>query len=260
MGIRQVTISLKKKSEMLKKGWFADWFDTEYYHMLYRKRDDKEAVDFIRSLIGFLDIPKNTCVADIACGKGRHSRVLAGLGYKVFGYDLSENSIQYARKHASGSEVFEVQDMRLPYPHSDFQAAFNLFTSFGYFDDKEDDMDALSHIYQMLNPGGYFIQDYINANPVLNGLPFQSEENCSGMKFSIHKFWKSPFVIKNIVVSAPDGNKEFMEKVKLFENDELQNMHRQVGFEVAHVFGDYQLKPYLAESSPRLIIVSNKPL
>ena len=53
--------------------WFKNWFDSPYYHILYKKRDSIEAKFFIDNLINFLQVPNNSKIIDIACGKGRHS-------------------------------------------------------------------------------------------------------------------------------------------------------------------------------------------
>lgn len=259
MGIVQVTISLKKNSRVKKHGWFADWFDTEYYHLLYRNRDDAEAGKFIRSVVDFMQLEKGVQVADIACGKGRHSRVLAGMGFHVHGFDLSGNNIQYARKHASGNEEFTIHDIREPYQIRDISAAFNLFTSFGYFDSRSEDMDALKNIFDILKPNGFFVQDYINGPPVVKKLPHQYEEKCSGVEFKIEKSWKPPFVVKKILVNKANESTEFMEKVKLYKLEEMTEMHTQCGFELVAIFGTYDLSEYEAEVSPRMILVSRKP-
>ena len=60
--------------------WFESWFDTEYYHMLYNKRNDEEAEAFISGLFAALQLREGMKVADIACGKGRHSKTLNELG------------------------------------------------------------------------------------------------------------------------------------------------------------------------------------
>jgi len=77
----------------MQKEWFEDWFDTNYYHVLYQNRNEEEARRFIHNLIDHLGIPKGVKVLDLACGKGRHSITLNDLGYDVLGEDLSPNSI-----------------------------------------------------------------------------------------------------------------------------------------------------------------------
>ena len=79
--------------------WFKDWFNSEYYHILYKDRDTKEAQNFIDNLIKNLNIKKNSKIIDIACGKGRHAKYLNQQGMDVIGIDISPESIKYAKKH-----------------------------------------------------------------------------------------------------------------------------------------------------------------
>ena len=72
--------------------WFQSWFDTPYYHILYKHRDFKEAEDFIKNLVSYLNIDTDDSILDLACGKGRHSIFLNTLGYNVTGLDLSKNN------------------------------------------------------------------------------------------------------------------------------------------------------------------------
>ena len=53
--------------------WYTDWFNSPYYHILYKNRDDKEAQFFIDNLIKHLKIKKNSKILDVACGKGTHT-------------------------------------------------------------------------------------------------------------------------------------------------------------------------------------------
>ena len=66
---------------MKNKDWFVSWFDTEYYHTLYKHRDDTEAHDFVKNLVSFLKLTQNDTILDLACGKGRHAIYLNQLGF-----------------------------------------------------------------------------------------------------------------------------------------------------------------------------------
>ena len=79
-------------------------------------------------------------ILDLACGKGRHSKYLYKQGFDVTGVDLSKESIDYAKQYQKPRLHFQVHDMCLPYPQQ-FDAVFNLFTSFGYFEKEEDNFD-----------------------------------------------------------------------------------------------------------------------
>ena len=135
----------------MQKEWFAEWFNTEYYHILYKDRDEDEANRFISNLISFLNIPKNSKLLDLACGKGRHSKILNSFSYDVLGVDLSENSILEAKKETTAILRFETHDMRKVIPKLKFAAVFNLFTSFGYFDSPEENQKVCSSVSEMLN-------------------------------------------------------------------------------------------------------------
>ena len=74
---------------MKKNEWFKDWFNTSYYHTLYKNRDDKEAERFVKNLVNFTKLPLKSKILDLACGKGRHSITLNRLGMDVIGVDLS---------------------------------------------------------------------------------------------------------------------------------------------------------------------------
>ncbi|MFI0492366.1 SAM-dependent methyltransferase, partial [Flavobacterium sp.] len=115
------------------QNWFASWFDTPYYHILYKERNDHEAQIFMDNITHYLNLPENAKVLDLACGKGRHSIYLNQLGYEVVGADLSENSIAEANKSQNETLKFQVHDMRETFDDK-FDAIFNLFTSFGYFE------------------------------------------------------------------------------------------------------------------------------
>lgn len=269
--------------------WFESWFDTEYYHMLYRHRSDTEAREFLGNLMRHLGLQQGDRVADIGCGKGRHSMVLAEMGLNVWGMDLSSNSIQIAenlRQERNLKNVeFSVHDMRLPYPVGSLSAVFNLFTSFGYFDNDLDDRKSLQNMFDALQPGGYLVQDYLNAGPLLRNSdggiiqPLTWTE-CDGVQFGTEKWVDKGVIYKRILVAdgrkseptgegsnAQDGSiqnavnsecMEFREEVKLYTMDELLGLHRSANFEIQGIFGGYNLSEFLEESSGRMIVISKK--
>ena len=80
------------------KEWFTSWFDSPFYHILYKDRDYTEAQQFMDNLTNYLNIPEGGKILDLACGKGRHSIYLITLGYNITGIDLSANSITHAKQ------------------------------------------------------------------------------------------------------------------------------------------------------------------
>ncbi|MGY0426901.1 MAG: class I SAM-dependent methyltransferase, partial [Polaribacter sp.] len=150
---------------MKTKDWFTDWFNTPYYHILYKDRNNTEAQLFIKNITTFLALPKGSHILDIPCGKGRHSVFLNSLGYKVTGVDLSENNILYAKQFEKEDLHFKVADMRKAFVKT-YDTIFNLFTSFGYFENDSEDILILKNIKDRLKKNGSFVFDFLNAENV----------------------------------------------------------------------------------------------
>jgi SAM-dependent methyltransferase len=239
--------------------WFESWFDSEYYHVLYKNRDDAEAARFIENICRYLQLEQGSSVADIACGKGRHSRVLASLGFDVTGLDISAASIEYARSVSGPNEHYFVHDMRHLFPVSELDAGFNLFTSFGYFENSADDLLSLNNIYQALKHNGIFVQDYLNPDHTISHLKAEEKVQRGYVSFNIRRYVQDGFIKKDIEVMDGDKKLRFQESVKVYPAAALKTLHEQAGFTVLKTFGDYSLQPFNEKSSARIILVSQKP-
>lgn len=239
--------------------WFKDWFNTSYYHTLYGQRDENEAKLFINNLLNFLNPHDGAVFLDLACGKGRHSFDLSSHGYKVCGVDLSTESIAEAKKLANTHLEFDVHDMRKPYRLSHFDYVCNLFTSFGYFDEQNDNLLTLSAVFQELKPNGVFVQDFFNASKVQKNLIPYELKSIAGIDFEITKEIIDKRVIKTIRFTDQNEDFEFQEKVSLFDLEDFKAMYHKSGLDLLHVFGDYQLNAFDPENSDRLILIAHKP-
>ena len=153
-------------SKTEEKDWFSEWFNTPYYHILYKDRNDNEAQFFMDNLTHYLNLPQDAQILDLACGKGRHSIYLNSLGFEVTGVDISANSIKIANESANDKLHFHVHDMRENLPNK-YDAIFNLFTSFGYFDNEEDNIKTLKAIKNSLTEYGFGVIDFLNADYVI---------------------------------------------------------------------------------------------
>ncbi|WHF52344.1 class I SAM-dependent methyltransferase [Chryseobacterium gotjawalense] len=242
--------------------WFETWFDTPYYHILYKDRDFAEAENFITLLINNLNIPKDSKIIDLACGKGRHSVFLNKMGYQVLGLDLSRQSIEHNKQFENSDLKFEVHDMRAEiFPEISMEkadAVLNLFTSFGYFEDENDDRKVFQSISNVLKDDGYFVLDFLNAKWVENTLIKEDQTTKEGIDFTIKKKIEDQHVIKDIFFKDKGKNYHFFEKVKLHTLEEINGYALEFGFERVQIFGDYHLTEFNLESSPRCINVFKK--
>lgn len=236
------------------KDWFVSWFDTRYYHILYKDRDDTEAQDFMQNLVTFLKFQKGDKLLDLACGKGRHSVFLNSLGYDVIGADLSKNSIAYAKTYENEQLKFVEHDMRNSF-NTKFDAILNLFTSFGFFDDDEDDIRVLQNIKNGLKKNGVAIIDFLNAKKVITHLVEHETKTVDGINFKISRFVKNGFIIKKIVFEADQKEHVYYEKVKSLHLSKINSYLNSVGFKIKYIFGNYHLDPFNENTSDRMILV-----
>jgi SAM-dependent methyltransferase len=239
--------------------WFGTWFDSHYYHKLYKNRDTTEAQRFIDSLASFLDISPAHKVLDLACGKGRHSIYLNQKGFDVEGVDLSGQSIVYAEKYANSRLHFAVHDMRQVYKTTHFDFIINLFTSFGYFDSEEEHIVALKAVAMALKPQGHFIIDFFNTYKVVESLVPYSEVASSGIIFKIERHLEDGAIFKNIYFTDEKNAFHFQERVRAFTEQDFVRFFEAAGLVPVHQFGSYTLSDFDKYTSDRMIFVVQKP-
>jgi len=234
--------------------WYASWFDSPFYHILYKDRDHTEAQHFMDNLTDYLNIPEHGEILDLACGKGRHSIYLNSLGYRVTGVDLSENSIEYAKQFENETLQFDVHDMCKPYKQK-FDAVFNLFTSFGYFENEEDNLNTIKAISADLNETGFGVIDFLNSNYVLDNLVGENVKTVEGIDFHQKRSLVDGYIVKDISFSVEGENYQFQERVRAFTLEDFEALFEKAGVYLLDVFGDYKLKKFDPKTSERLVMI-----
>jgi SAM-dependent methyltransferase len=242
--------STAKNSE----NWFSTWFDSPYYHILYKNRNEEEAQVFMDNITNYLNMPENGTILDLACGKGRHSIYLNKLGYQVTGVDLSENSIAIANESSNESLKFKTHDMREPMNET-YDAVFNLFTSFGYFDTYEDNIKTLKAIKDSINEYGFGVIDFFNADFIIENLVAEETKEIDGITFNIKRFVENKKIIKEIRFEDKGETYNFTEKVSAFTLVDFEAMMEEAGIYLLEIFGDYKLKKFYKTQSERLIMI-----
>ncbi len=245
---------------MAEQGWYKDWFNSPFYYKLYFERDDKEAEAFILKLLEHLQPLAGSRMLDVACGKGRHSKILASLGFDVTGIDISPDSISYAKQFEKNNLSFSVHDMRLPFWTNYFDYAFNFFTSFGYFNTRREHDAAFRTIAQSLKPGGQFVIDYLNVHYAEDHLVHNETKQIGHTVYDIHRWDDETHFYKKITVTDPSLTKplENTEKVAKFSLGDLTDMLAFQGLQVQEIFGDYLFNKYDVSKTPRLILIAKK--
>ncbi len=241
----------------MNKPWYKEWFNSPYYHLLYRHRDNKEAKLFLDNLTKALHLTSAHHILDLACGRGRHSIYLNSLGLEVTGVDLSEANIRYASQFQNKRLHFVIHNMKEVYKPQAFDVILNLFTSFGYFDTDEENQQVISAVYFMLKPGGLFVLDYLNPQSIKfdEGI---KELEIDGVLFRVTKNLVKDLIIKEIEVIDGKNHYFYHEKVKCYTANHLCKMIENAGMKVLQLYGNYQLATFNPAHSDRIIIVSTR--
>ena len=240
---------MKQKAE-----WFQDWFNTTYYHLLYDYRNEEEAEYFMSNLLRHLKLTPADTILDLPCGRGRHARFLNSRGFRVVGADISENSIAHARHFENQNLRFMIHDMRDPL-QSQYTAIFNLFTSFGYFEQEETNAIVLRNFKLGLRENGHLIIDFLNLNKVREELVPNQEIEKQGIRYQIKKKITDQFIIKDIKVTDGDQQHYFQEKVQALDLAKFERYSSKAGLKIVDIFGDYSLNDFSEHESDRLILV-----
>jgi len=245
--------------------WYEDWFNSDGYELVYDQRDLTEAERLADLIEQSLRPEAGADILDIGTGRGRHARVLAGRGYRVTGLDIAEKAIATARERAEDDGLtyeqiaFVQGDMRLPHFQERFEGVVNLFTSFGFFEDEADHQRTVSSMAAALKPGGWLVQDFLNAPYVRAHLVPESEKENGGVHVRQERWIEGPRVNKRITLTKNGEARTFVESVRLLTRDDFRRMYTEAGLKVIETFGDYDGSPHTDES-PRLILVARKHL
>jgi len=241
--------------------WYEEWFNTKEYLEVYKNRDDVEAENLAELILSNIKIESSGKILDMTAGAGRHAINFAKRGFNVTAVDLSKNLLKVAKENAS------VYDFNIDFIHSDirkfetndkFELVLNLFTSIGYFDSDEENFELLRKAYNFLKPGGYFVLDYFNRNYLEKNLVPSSVETINETVINQNRSIRGNRVIKEIEIRKNGNTKKYFESVRMFSFNELKTELEYTGFKINSTFGDLDGKPFVLETSPRVIIIASK--
>ena len=238
--------------------WFAEWFDTPFYHILYKSRGNNEAQRFIDNLSKKLAFQTNWQYCDMACGKGRHAIYLNSKGFDVVGLDLSPNNIWHAQMSENETLQFHEHDIREVFRPNVFDVMLNLFTSFGYFENQEENQKAVVAMAGNIKSNGTLVLDYMNSRKAIEGFNSHYEKTVDNITFNINKRIEFGYIFKNISFENEGDKHQYEERVKLLFLEDFRHFFEKADLTLTAVYGDYELNPYQDLESDRMIMVCKK--
>jgi len=241
--------------------WYQDksfWKTMAPY--MFNEARWEQAVEQVDGVIELLGLQPGEKVLDLCCGPGRHATELARRGFTVTGVDLNEEYLAGLRERAPGVETVHC-DMREFVRPGAFDAAINLFSSFGYFDDFEEDRRVLRHLCESLRDGGRFLLD-TKGKEVLarqfeprgwhdheDGTLLLEEREIADDWRLCHARW---------ILLKPGGERhEFRFTTRVFSAAEIAAELRAAGFSKVEAYGWYDGRRYDHEAK-RLIVAAWK--
>ena len=243
---------MKEKNE-----WFYEWFNSPYYHILYKHRTDREAKLFINYLFRHLKPKEDAHILDIPCGVGRHSIYINSCGFRVMGMDLSPKNIALAKKKESKTLHFYIHDIRQPIAQT-YDLVLNLFTSLGYFESWKENRRAIKNLVLALAPKGKLVIDFLNMHKAVKQLKKQEIIKRESIEFKIQKKIENNSIIKSIEFEDRGISHRFQEQLKILEVSYFEKILKHLGCNIENIFGDYYLNDFDVEKSDRLIFIASK--
>ncbi len=235
--------------------WYAGWFNQDYLD-LYAHRSTHEARTVADFIAAALPDARGGLTLDLGCGAGRHLPFLAERQATV-GLDLSPWLLAVARRHVPDAPLARGDMRALPFRDAAFTLVVSLFTSFGYFADDGENEGVLAEVARVTAPGGWLVLDFLNAPHARRTLvpTERTRVNARWVRQARRISDDGRYVTKTIHLE--DSGREYVERVRLFEPDELMRMLRAVGFDVGALYGDYDGGVWRA-TSPRAIVVAHR--
>jgi SAM-dependent methyltransferase len=253
--------SLKKRS----KPWYEEVFDEDYLRTVPFMTPAQTAreVAFIREMLA---PPAAGEVLDIGCGYGRHALDLAQQGFHVTGLDLSLplliRAADQAQKRGLGVD-FVHADMREMSFNAQFDGAYCVLSSFGYFDE-ETNARVAGAICKALKPGGRFLLDILNRDYIVSDLPSRvwwEGDGCVVLEEVDFNYHTSRVLIRRSVVFGSGRQVEQELSLRAYSLHELGKLLRQAGLRVLDVSGGLATKSrFFGAASRNIIALCERPL
>ncbi|HVK85434.1 MAG TPA: methyltransferase domain-containing protein, partial [Kofleriaceae bacterium] len=241
------------------KPWFVDLFDEDYLRTLpfLTPQATQSEAEFVIDAMG---LSPGAQVLDVGCGYGRHAMELAARGFHVVGLDMSTPLLVRGGEEATrrGLEINFIRgDMRELDFDAQFDGAYCLFSTFGYFDD-ETNKKTVTNIARALKPGGRMMIEILNRDYIIADLPTRvwwEGEGCVVLEEVELNYFSSRIQVNRSVVFDDGRQLEQEISVRAYSLHEVGKLLHSAGFRVLEVSGGYHTRGRFFGNQSRHIIV-----
>ena len=201
-------------------------------------------------------------IADLCCGFGRMSMEFARRGFITTGVDITSSYLKTAKEEASYEKLkinYIKEDVRIFRSRGAFNLAVNLYNSFGFFENPEDDLLFAKNAYYSLKPGGAFIIEVLGKE--IAARDYTSADWFERAGFTVLTesepidSWSSMWNKWVIIKGAERHEKVFIQR--LYAASEMRRLLFKAGFSEVEIYGSWEDVPYNADAK-MLIAVGRK--
>ncbi len=246
-----------------RKPWFEEIFDEDYLRTLpfLTPQATKFEANFVMESLG---VEPGAQLLDVGCGYGRHAMELAARGYHLVGLDSSLPLLLRGADEAQRRGLtinFVHGDMREMTFESQFDGAYCLFSSFGYFDDETNKRTA-QNIAKALKPGARFVVEVLNRDYLVADLPSRvwwEGDGCVVLEEVEFNYFSSRIVSNRSVVFDDGRQLEHEISLRSFSLHELGKFLHAVGFRVLEISGSMSTRGrFFGAHSRDIVVVAEK--
>ena len=243
--------------------WHEDeTFWRETLPILFPESRLSEAEAEVEQLLELAGISGGTKILDLCCGIGRHALELARRGFLVTGVDRTRAYLDLAAAAAEREGLkleLVAEDMRRFRRDGGYDAAINLFTSFGYFEDPRDDRRVLDNLYASLRQDGVLVMQLMSKEVLARIFrPRDWYEQDGILVLEERKVCRSwSWIESRWTLISDRGRVDLDLSHRLYAASELTGLLRACGFGEAAAYGDFGGSPY-DETAQRLVVVARK--
>jgi SAM-dependent methyltransferase len=242
-----------------KKEWFTDdslWEKAQL--ILFHKGRMGDAAEETDGILALTSPAPGSRILDLCCGIGRISLELARRGFQVTAVDITKKYLEIASRQAGelGLSIELVHDdMRRFRRDGYFDLIINCFSSFGYFEDKADDITVIRNVSASLKKGGGFLLDTVGKETIAR--TYQRRDWHEGAGYivleerNIEKDWS--WMRNRWIIISGEKRNEITLSHRLYSATEMIDLVTHNGFSRAAVYGDLSGRPY--DENPRRLIV-----
>ncbi len=244
--------------------WPVAFFDDDYLRIYRPQFQPQQTAAEVAFIIDAIARERGAAVLDLACGFGRHAIGMAHAGYRVTGLDFNPRYLAIAATDAAaaGVSVTWVEgDMRALGATAAYDAVYSYFTSFGYFED-DDNERVLAEVARALRPGGRFLLEMANRDHLLTHPQqrtwAQREDGALLMEETDLDLVTSRVVTRQLLLDPAGGTQVTKQyTLRTYTCAELTALMKRHGLHVVQVNGGADGTPY-GPASRRLAMVAER--